>query len=34
MKKKKILITIPNDEKESCNYLAVKKLTALLRRIT
>ena len=31
---KKILITIPNDEKESCNYLAVKKLTALLRRIT
>ena len=32
--KKKILITIPNDEKESCNYLAIKKLPALLRRIT
>ena len=29
-----ILIMIPNEEKEGWHYLAVKKLSALLRRIT
>ena len=31
---KKILLRIPNKEKEGLYYLAVKKLSALLRRIT
>ena len=29
-----ILLTIPNEEKEDWNYLAIKKLSALLRGIT
>ena len=29
-----ILLTIPNEEKEGWNYLAIKKLSALLRGIT
>ena len=32
--KQKFLIMIPNEEKEGWHYLAVKKLSALLHRIT
>ena len=32
--KKKILLMIPNEEKQSWHYLSVKKLSALLRETT
>ena len=34
LKKKKLLLIIPNEEKEGWHYHAVKKLSALLTRIT
>ena len=34
VKKQIILLMIPNEEKEGWHYLAVKKLSALLRGIT